>query len=776
MLTNLNQPQSDAVKTTEGALLVLAGAGTGKTKVLTSRIIHILSCSLADPNEILAVTFTNKAAAEMKRRIGEVVGEQVNNIWVGTFHAICAKILRRHPEIIGLKSDFTIIDDDDQVRLLRQILNDQNIDSKQFPPKAYLNRISRLKDGMQVNLSDCTLSSNLGDSFALPKLSETFTSYQNRLKSMNAVDFGDLLLYNLEIFAKNPEILGYYQHKFRYILVDEYQDTNNAQYQWLLRLAGLYGNICCVGDDDQSIYSWRGANIANILRFEKDFSNPKIIRLEQNYRSTSRILKAADAVISNNKQRHGKTLWTEKGEGEKIRLLAFADDRLEAARIANEIQNLLIQKKCPPSEIAVLVRAGYQTRSFEEAFIQSGLPYKVIGGMKFYERMEIRDSIAYLRICANFADDLAMLRIINLPKRGVGEASIANIYEKSKQQKTSLFLAIKAALDASEIKGKARDSLQNLLNLLEKFHDQIGTSTLAQLAKKLLTETGYLAMWQNEASVEAKGRLENIDEFISSLGDFSNMTEFLEYVSLIEAKDDKNLRDAVIIMTIHGAKGLEFDSIFLPGLEDGIFPSNKSLEEKGGIEEERRLMYVAITRAKKNLTLSYAKSRYVFGDVQFNSPSRFIKELPENEIEFEEVRFGENYEFFQNNSRIMQKRNFYSQQDFSKPSEMSESKRAWQTNDILKRAVNQRFFPKDLDFNSTARDEKVIEKKLATNSSFDFFRNNSLGKNNYNLAGKRVFHQKFGYGKVLEIDGDKLTIAFDKTGTKIVMKDFVSLT
>lgn len=790
MLANLNQPQADAVKTTEGALLVLAGAGTGKTKVLTSRIIHILSCGLANPYEILAVTFTNKAAAEMKRRIGEVVGEQVNNIWVGTFHAICAKILRRHPEIVGLKPDFTIIDDDDQTRLLKQILADFNIDPKQFSPKSYLNKISRLKDGLQINVANGNLVGNLGDNLILPKLPEIFSAYQARLKAMNATDFGDLLVYNLEIFSKSSEVLAYYQNKFRYILVDEYQDTNNAQYQWLLRLSGLYGNICCVGDDDQSIYSWRGANIANILRFEKDFADAKIIRLEQNYRSTSKILRAADAVISNNKQRHGKKLWTEKGEGDKLKLFAFADDRCESAKIANQIQNLLAGKKCPPAEIAVLVRAGYQTRSFEEAFIQNGIPYKVIGGMKFYERMEIRDAIAYLRICANFADDLAMLRIINLPKRGVGESAIASIHIKAKQQQTPLFSAIKFALEEGAIKGKAREALHNLVAILEKFHEAIGQSALSQLAKKLLTDVGYLAMWQSEATIEARGRLENIEEFINSLGDFSTMTEFLEYVSLIEAKDDKNLKEAVSIMTVHGAKGLEFDTVFLPGLEDGVFPSNKSLEERNGIEEERRLLYVAITRAKKNLTLSYAKSRYIFGDMQFSAPSRFLKELPESEIEFEEIGFGEE-NFFRNNhysSKAMANnfKNYGSKGDFSnKPNwkngdesyGSSFATKSWQSAEILKKAVKEQFLDSRIEEKqilSQANKQKAVDYSNQTSSDrknqADYNANSISG-----LTGRRIFHQKFGYGKILSVDGNKLNIAFDKAGNKIVMKDFVSL-
>ncbi len=717
-LQNLNSPQLEAVQTTDGPLLVLAGAGTGKTKVLTSRIIHIINSGLASPYQMLAVTFTNKAAAEMKRRIGETIGEAVNNLWVGTFHSTAAKILRRHPEIVGLRSDFTIIDDDDQTRLLKQILNDFNIDTKQFAPKAYLSKISRFKDAGQRSAP----ASDLG----LPKLKEIYEIYQARLKSMNAADFGDLLLYNLEIFAAAPDVLAYYQDKFHYVLVDEYQDTNNSQYQWLKFLAAKYCNICCVGDDDQSIYSWRGANIANILRFEKDFADAKVIRLEQNYRSTARILKAADSVISKNKERHGKTLWTDFGDGEKVKLLSFADDRAEASNIANKIKTTIASKKFIPNQIAVLVRAGYQTRPFEEAFIHNSIPYRVIGGMKFYERMEVRDAIAYLRICANFDDDLALSRIVNVPKRGAGDAAISSLYEMSKLGKVSFFSAIKKSLAENSLKGKARDALSNLVAMLEKFNAQLTTMNLAELAKSLLDQSGYIAMWKSENTLESQGRIENIEEFINSLADFSNITEFLEYVSLIEARDEKNLQEAVSVMTVHAAKGLEFDLVFVPGLEDGIFPSSKSVEERNGLEEERRLMYVAITRAKKELILSCAKSRWIFGDVQMQMPSRFLKELPEDEVHYEEVFFGS--EFSQNHSSSFGKS---STSSFGAPRSFNK----FPTQSFVKKAE-----PKYEDANS----------------------------------GKRVFHQKFGYGKILSADGNKLEIAFEKAGVKTVMKDFVT--
>ncbi len=731
----LNSPQSEAVQTTDGPLLVLAGAGTGKTRVLTSRIIHIVNSYKASPLQILAVTFTNKAAAEMKKRIGETIGDQVNNLWVGTFHSIAARILRRHPEVVGLGSDFTIIDDDDQTRLLKTILNDFGIDIKQYAPKAYLSKISRFKDKV---VSAANLQST-GFEVSLPKLKEVYETYQYRLKAMNAADFGDLLLYNLEIFRTAPEVLSYYQDKFRYVLVDEYQDTNSAQYQWLLQLADTHKNICCVGDDDQSIYSWRGADINNILRFEKDFSDAKVIRLEQNYRSTSRILSAADAVISNNKERHGKKLWTDKGQGEKVKIVNFPDDRMEASSTAQMIKIAVAAQKYKPSEIAVLVRAGYQTRAFEEAFIHSSIPYKVIGGMKFYERMEIRDAIAYLRICANNADDLALNRIINVPKRGVGEAAIASIYSMSKAQGISFFLAIKKSLAENLIKGKARESLKNLVEVIDKAHAKIGEENLSDLAKTVLNDVGYIAMWKSENTLEAQGRVENIEEFINSLAEFSTMTEFLEYVSLIEAREDKNLPEAVTVMTVHAAKGLEFDLVFVPGLEDGLFPSGRSVEERNGVEEERRLMYVAITRAKKELILSHARSRYVYGDVQMQMPSRFLKELPEDEVEVEEI-FGA--------QSFGGARNSFSQSSGSSQFSYNKSKQ----------------FGATQSFSTNFKDNFVAAKTAAT----------SQNKEQGGVIGKRIFHQKFGYGKIINADGNKLEIAFEKSGTKTVMKDFVS--
>lgn len=746
----LNPQQEEVVKYGDGPLLVLAGAGTGKTKVLTSRIINLVNTALASPNEILAVTFTNKAANEMRYRISSVLGDYTNGMMIGTFHSIAARILRRHAEIVGLTSDFTIIDDDDQTRLLKQIITDLNIDTKQFPPKTYLNKISRLKD------QGVSSKGNISEEDGLPKLKEIYQTYQARLKASNATDFGDLLLYNLEIFRSSPEVLQSYQNRFRYILVDEYQDTNNTQYQWLIILSAKHLNICCVGDDDQSIYSWRGANIANILRFEKDFADSKVIRLEQNYRSTGNILKAADSVISKNSERHKKTLWTESGDGEKVKVFTFPDDRSEAAAIARTIQAQIVQRKYAAQNIAILVRAGYQTRSFEESFIQVSIPYKVIGGMKFYERSEVKDAIAYLRISSNFNDDLALNRIINTPKRGCGAVALKNLYDRGRDENISLFTSIKRSIEDGSLKGKAKEALSVFIGLIERWNAELqNCEDLGDLAQKILNESGYIAMWQAENSIESRGRLENIEEFVNSLSDFENITEFLEYVSLLEAKDDSKTKDSVNIMTIHAAKGLEFDLVFVPGLEDGIFPSSKSINEVGrnGLEEERRLMYVAITRARKELALSYTKSRYIFGEYQQQMPSQFLNELPKSDVIFNEMEsvspysssrsYGSSSSFSSNSNSNFRKPSF--QNSWNKTSGFSEKNNSF----VQYKASSPSF-------------NKFSYKKAPSSTGASGF------------VGKRVFHQKFGYGKVLNVEGEKLEIDFEKTGIKTVMKNFVS--
>ena len=706
MTLNLNPAQKEAVLHQGSPLLILAGAGTGKTRVLTERIIYLINAYLANPQQILAVTFTNKAAFEMKHRINLQIGDLANNIWMGTFHSIATRILKRHPEIVGLKSDFTIIDSDDSLRLIKQITIDLNIDSKEFPPKNYQYQIERLKDKA---LLPADLSNNSFE--RLPKFLEVYERYQNRLQALNCTDFGDLLLYNLKIFSASPEVLQYYQNKFQYLLVDEYQDTNNCQYQWLLKLAGKTQNICAVGDDDQSIYSWRGAEIANILRFEKDFSGTKIIRLEQNYRSTSNILKAASHLIKNNQHRHGKTLWTDSAKeniGEKIKLLTFMSDRMEATGIADIILDLQRKDKINLNHIAILVRAGYQTRSFEEMFMSNGLPYRIIGGLKFYDRKEIKDAIAYLRIVQNYADDLALERIVNLPKRGLGEAGLDKLMNKARDEKSSLFLAIKRSVANNELKGKSKQALSDLINNLEKWQSSISLISLSDLAKQVLENSGYIQMWQNEKTPDADARVENLQEFAGSLAEFDSLAAFLEHVSLVsgDEKIDRN-KEMVNIMTVHSAKGLEFEVVFIPGLEEGVFPSGRATQERNGMEEERRLLYVAITRAKKLLHLSFAQNRFTFGQMQVTLPSPFLRELPD---------------------------------------EVIDSNQLWGRSNFTENKLTVKHY--------------YLGDKASTQEE--------------SMLGKRVFHQKFGYGKVLEVDGEKLKIKFEKSDIKMIMKNFIT--
>ncbi|MFT6106262.1 MAG: DNA helicase-2/ATP-dependent DNA helicase PcrA [Rickettsiales bacterium] len=709
MSLGLNPVQKEAVLHQDSPLLILAGAGTGKTRVLTERIIYLINSYIANPYQILAVTFTNKAASEMKYRINLQIGDLSSNIWMGTFHGIATRILKRHPEMVGLKADFTIIDSDDCLRLLKQITTDLGIDSKEYPPKTYQYQIERLKDKALLP-SDLSTSSGISD--RLPKFSEIYSRYQNRLQSLNCADFGDLLLYNLKIFEKSPETLEYYQNKFQQILVDEYQDTNKCQYQWLLLLAGSNPNICAVGDDDQSIYSWRGAEVANILRFEKDFSKTKIIRLEQNYRSTSNILAAASNLIKNNSNRHGKTLWTDNKNDsqEKIKLLTFLSDRMEASAISDIIFDLQRNSGIDLRQIAILVRAGYQTRSFEEAFMSNGLPYRIVGGLKFYDRREIRDAIAYLRVIHNPADDLALERIVNVPRRGLGQAGLEKIMHKARDEKCPLFVAIKRSILDGNLKGKSKIALEELINNLEKWQGLIPTITLSDLVPMVLEGSGYVNMWKNEKTPDASARVENLQEFAGGLTDFDSLAAFLDHVSLVSG-DEKIDRDAqmVNIMTVHSAKGLEFDAVFIPGLEEGVFPSGRALNERNGMEEERRLLYVAITRARKILHLSFAQNRFIFGQMQVTLPSPFIKELPEDVLD---------------NSQIFRNVGFNEREFVQKP--------------------------------------KVKHYDLG----------NSKPKTE-DWRGKRIFHQKFGYGRVLEVDGEKLKIKFEKSDIKTMMKSFI---
>lgn len=631
-LDGLNPEQLEAVTYIDGPLLVLAGAGTGKTKVLTTRIAHILNTKKAFSGQILAVTFTNKAAREMRDRVERLMQEPMDSLWLGTFHSIAAKILRRHAEKVGLKSDYVIIDYDDQIRLIKQILKDRNIDDKKVPPRLALYLIGRLKD-KAIKYSAVPSSEDNG--FDHISLRDLYREYQQRLKGLNACDFGDLLLYNLELFQNHQDVFEEYSKRFKYILVDEYQDTNVCQYMWLRMLARGHSNICCVGDDDQSIYGWRGAEVTNILRFDKDFPNAKVIRLERNYRSTQYILDAATSVISNNLDRHGKKLWTDLSDGNMIKVSSYHDDREEARNIAEEIEDLARLRKCKLSDMAILVRAGYQTRPFEEQLNFLHIPYRIIGGQKFYERSEIKDVIGYIRVIVNYTDSLAFERIINLPRRGIGATTMQQMHLLSRQDGCSLYEAAQQMLDRSLIKGKAGAALKLLFTQFNDWRARLASTPHVEVIKEALADTGYLQMWKDEGTDEAKDRIDNVMELLRTLGDYENLSSFLEHVSLVTDVDGMLDENKVSVMTMHAAKGLEFETVFLPGWEEGIFPSQKSLDESGlaAAEEERRLAYVGITRAKSNLYISFANNRRIYGNYQPSIPSRFIGELPEGAYE-----------------------------------------------------------------------------------------------------------------------------------------------
>lgn len=635
-LEDLNVQQLEAVQETEGPLLVLAGAGTGKTKVLTSRVAHILDKHLAYPSQILVVTFTNKAASEMRQRTLTLVRESIDGMWLGTFHSIAAKVLRRHAEYVGLSNDFTIIDTDDQLRLAKQILLDNGLDIKKDTPKNMLSLIGRFKDKAwdpdDVPNNQVTL-------FARGKIKELYKEYQGRLEKLNSVDFGDIILHNVRLFNENPDILRQYQAKFKYILVDEYQDTNVAQYLWLRLLAQSSQNICCVGDDDQSIYGWRGAEVTNILRFDKDFPNAKIVRLEANYRSTSNILKAASGLIDNNRNRHGKTLYTSDGvDGNKIQVRAFEDDRSEARHIAKKVIDLRAIS-LQYSDIAILVRAGFQSRSFEEAFNSLHIPYKIVGGLKFYERAEIRDVIAYLRILINPSDSLALERVINVPRRGVGQTTVAKILHEAKSNDSTYLQAVRLMVERGEIKGKIRVAVEEFFEILERHRLMLKHSLHWEAVSSLLDAVGYIKMWSDEKTQESRERVDNVKELLRSLQDYESLSHYMQHISLVMDSDGIEETDTVNVMTIHAAKGLEFEAVFLAGWEEGVFPSQRSLEENtvSGLEEERRLAYVGITRAKKHLYISYARHRRFFGTIQDNYPSRFLSELPKETYESQDA-------------------------------------------------------------------------------------------------------------------------------------------
>lgn len=629
-LKGLNPAQMDAVQHLNGPLLVLSGAGTGKTRVLTSRLTELIASGTAKPWNILAVTFTNKAAREMKTRVAQMIGPVVEQVWFGTFHALAARILRRHAELVGLKPNFTILDTDDQLRLIKQLMEISGLDSKRYPPRMILAIISRWKD---KGLTPDKVNPAEIDELAEGKGGDLYHDYQDRLKTLNACDFGDLLLHNLTIFNNHPDILAHYHARLTHLLVDEYQDTNVAQYLWLRLLAQSSRNICCVGDDDQSIYGWRGAEIANMLKFQEVYPESDIIRLEQNYRSTGHILEAASGLIAHNETRLGKTLYTSVDKGELITVSGYWDGDGEARDVAGKIETMARHKQVNYNEIAVLVRAGFQTRVFEEQFLQIGLPYRVVGA-KFYERQEIRDAMAYMRVIVQPADDLAFERIINTPRRGIGPTTVQALHRLARAEGLPLLAAAERLITSDDLKPAAKRSMTDLVNMFIGWRQEMHQIPHTEFAGKVLDESGYTEMWQQQKTPDAEGRLENLKELINAMESFENLEGFLEHISLVMDSDNDDNDDKVTLMTLHAAKGLEFDAVFLPGWEDGIFPSQRTLDEKGssGLEEERRLAYVGITRARLRLFISYASSRRVHGLWQSAVPSRFLEELPKDNI------------------------------------------------------------------------------------------------------------------------------------------------
>ena len=730
-LEHLNETQREAVESVDGPLLVLAGAGTGKTRVLTTRLAHILMQGKAHPGQMLAVTFTNKAASEMRERVAALVGRPVEGWWVGTFHHLGARLLRYHAEAVGLTSNFTILDQDDQVRLVKQFMDIHEIDDKRFPARSVAGHIQRWKDrGLMPDRVTMNEGADLDDG----RILNLYRDYQARLQQVNAADFGDLLLLCIEMFQTQLEILDRYQRQFRFILVDEYQDTNVAQYLWLRLLAQGHKNICCVGDDDQSIYSWRGAEVGNILRFEEDFPGAKTVRLERNYRSTPHILAAASGLIAHNEDRLGKTLWTDVNEGEPVRVRGVWDGEEEARAVSEEIEALQA-KGHKLNEIAVLVRAGFQTREFEERLITIGLPYRVIGGPRFYERQEIRDAVAYLRVIAQPDDDLAFERIVNLPKRGIGQATLQPIHMLARADGISLTRAVKKLIETDEIKPKPRKTLADLLVDFERWRGLAHMVPHAELAGTVLDESGYTEMWKLSKAPEASGRLDNLKELVAALEDFESLAAFLEHVSLVMENEGSMVEDKVNLMTLHGAKGLEFLTVFLPGWEEGLFPHQRALDDggTGGLEEERRLAYVGLTRARERAIVSFAANRRIYGNWQSATPSRFVDELPEDNIDMESAQGL--YEGNASGLGGLEGGGVF----FSNAGARRTRRRG--------RAITLQ----DIDWHPPER--KVPE------GGFD--------------VGERIFHQKFGYGRILTIDGEKLEIAFEKAGTKKVMMSFV---
>ena len=741
-LQGLNSPQREAVLTTEGPVLVLAGAGTGKTAALTARLAHLIATRKAWPSQILAVTFTNKAAREMKERVSAISGGAIEGMpWLGTFHATGAKMLRSHAELVGLQSNFTILDADDQLRLLKQLISASNLDEKRWPARQLAGLIDQWKNR---GLTPAQIGAADAEAFASGRGQELYAAYQDRLRALNACDFGDLLLHMLTIFRSHADVLDSYRDRFKYILVDEYQDTNASQYDWLKLLSEPRRNLCCVGDDDQSIYSWRGAEVANILRFEQDFPGAKIVRLEQNYRSTPHILAAATGLIAHNAGRLGKTLWTEVNEGDRVKVIGVWDGPEEARRVGEEIE-AHERRGGSLNDCAILVRAQYQTREFEERFGAIGLAFQIIGGFRFYERAEIRDAVAYLRLIAQPADDLAFERIVNQPKRGLGDKALATIHAHARASRQPLLLAAASMLDSDELQARARNSLARFVADIARWRQMAGEIPHPELARILLDESGYTAMLQSERSAEAAGRLENLAELTRAMEEYENLGAFLEHVSLVMDNDAQQSGDKVTIMTIHAAKGLEFPVVFLAGWEEGVFPSQRSLDEGGlaSLEEERRLAYVALTRARAKATILHAANRRIYGQWTSSIPSRFIAELPKDHIDEETTMTG---------GESLWRAQWSERADpFAHVARPSRGP-GWQ------RAASGGF---------NAQPQRIIEARASAVSL------GNKGRDDLSV-GQRVFHGKFGYGIIEAIEGNKLEIEFEKAGHKRVLDSFVN--
>ena len=732
-LAGLNPEQRLAATAPDGPLLVLAGAGTGKTRVLTTRLAHLLLTGRVRPHEVLAVTFTNKAAREMVERVEGLIGRSVAGLWLGTFHAMGVRMLRAHAELAGLQPSFTILDADDQERLAKQILQAADLDERRWPARALVALVQRWKD--RGYRPDQVPAAEVGD-FALGRGVELYAAYQRRLRTLNACDFGDLLLHGLTLLTGHPDLLARYQRRFRAILVDEYQDTNVAQYLWLRLLAGGHRNVTCVGDDDQSIYSWRGAEVGNILRFEADFPGASVVRLERNYRSTGHILGAASGVIAKNRARHGKTLWTEDDQGEPVRVAGLWDDQEEARFVADEIEAWQ-RRGGALAQSAVLVRAGFQTRALEERFIQVGLPYRVIGGPRFYERAEIRDAIAYLRVVCQPDDDLALERIVNTPRRGIGDTSLRQVRAAARGAEVSLFQAARAVCQTDELPARARSALAGLLASFDRWRGLLREGSAREVVETVLDESGYTRMWQDERSPDAPGRLDNLKELVKAVQEFDTLPAFLEHVSLVMEAAAAPDADLVSVMTLHGAKGLEFDDVHLAGWEEGLFPSQRSIDEGGAkaLEEERRLAYVGMTRARRRLTISFAANRRIYNQWSSSVPSRFIDELPPEHVEH----------LHRNPATRPDLGTFLDDEPdgsfAARPTGRFRSRRA---------ALG-----------------KLIEGRA------EILRSSPIGGSGSFKEGDRIFHAKFGYGRIEGVEGNKLEIAFEKSGRKKVIDSFV---